>query len=253
MKYIKLFETHADYAAYFGGSDKMLPNVSYCEDNNEVHYNPWTDPRLIAEFKTGKLYTGSEKTLIYGGMECCDISVLECFSKIEVDGVEISLTDLDEYYGLYHLSEGEHTIRYTLSDPTEIAQNAFYECTSLTSITIPNSVTSIGDCAFCNCEYLTSVTIPDSVTSIGDEAFVACSCLTSVTIPDSVTSIGTSAFDTCNGLTSITIQATTPPTLGSGAFDYTNDCPIYVPAESVNVYKAATNWSTLASRIQAIP
>ena len=75
-----------------------------------------------------------------------------------------------------------------------IAGGAFEYCTSLTSVTIPNSVTSIGNRAFYGCESLTSVTIPNSVTSIGEEAFAWCSSLTSVTIPNSVTSIGGYAF-----------------------------------------------------------
>ena len=73
---------------------------------------------------------------------------------------------------------------------------------------IPNdgSVTSIGDYAFYNCSSLTSITIPDSVTSIGNSAFYWCGSLTSISIPDSVTSIGDSAFYDCNSLTSITVE-----------------------------------------------
>lgn len=47
-KYIKLFETHSAYNAYITGQDAILPNVSYCEDNNEVHYNPFVPPQPIA-------------------------------------------------------------------------------------------------------------------------------------------------------------------------------------------------------------
>lgn len=79
-------------------------------------------------------------------------------------------------------------------DMTSIGNKAFYECFLLTSITIPNSVTSIGDDAFHNCSSLNSITIPNSVTSIGDEAFCNCSALASITIPESVTSIGYDAF-----------------------------------------------------------
>ena len=88
---------------------------------------------------------------------------------------------------------------------TSIGTQAFYYCTSLTSVTIPDSVTSIGKSAFYNCTSLTSVTIPNSVTSIGEETFRYCSSLTSVTIPDSVTSIEKSAFYECTSLTSVTI------------------------------------------------
>ena len=88
---------------------------------------------------------------------------------------------------------------------TSIGGGAFAGCKGLTSITIPNSVTSIGYSAFAYCTGLTSITIPDSVTSIGDDAFRNCSGLTSVVIPDSVTSIGRYAFMNCTGLTNITI------------------------------------------------
>ena len=83
--------------------------------------------------------------------------------------------------------------------------SAFAACKSIVSITIPNSVTSIGECAFRNCTGLTSVTIGNSVTSIGNRAFYGCIGITSITIPNSVTTIGEYAFYGCTGLTSITI------------------------------------------------
>ena len=86
-----------------------------------------------------------------------------------------------------------------------IGKKAFYGCTSLTSVTIPNSVTSIGNSAFSGCKGLTSITIPNSVTSIGSYAFNGCSGLTSITIPNSVTGIGSGTFYGCKGLTSVTI------------------------------------------------
>lgn len=132
---------------------------------------------------------------------------------------------------------------------TTIGDFAFRECTSLTSCTIGSSVTSIGDNAFDSCSSLISIDIPDSVTSIGRFAFNNCSSLTSCTIGSGVTSIGTSAFSRCSGLTSITVNATTPPTLGGNAFYSTNNCPIYVPCDSVDTYKVASGWSSYASRI----
>ena len=88
---------------------------------------------------------------------------------------------------------------------TSIGEFAFFDCTSLTSITIPNGVTSIGDYAFRDCSSLTSITIPDSVTSIGESAFGWCTSLTSITIPNGVTSIGDYTFWNSTSLTSITI------------------------------------------------
>ena len=150
---------------------------------------------------------------------------------------------------------------------TSIGRSAFYDCSSLTSITIPNSVTSIGDYALGYCSSLTSITIPNSVTSIGDYAFWYCSSLTSITIPNSVTSIGSSAFEGCSSLTSITIpksvtsigdyafaycsslttvicEAVEVPELGGYVFQDTplSVATLYVPAESLDDYKAADQW-----------
>ncbi len=88
---------------------------------------------------------------------------------------------------------------------TSIGERSFEQCSRLTSVTIPNSVTSIGNYAFADCSGLTSVTIGNSVTSIGEKAFYECSRLASIMIPLSVTSIGASAFSGCRGLSSITI------------------------------------------------
>ena len=88
---------------------------------------------------------------------------------------------------------------------TEIHQEAFLGCKTLTSITIPNSVTTIGDHAFSWCSNLTSAIIGNSVTDIGTGAFGNCSALTSITIPNSVTTISNSAFRGCESFTSVTI------------------------------------------------
>ena len=100
---------------------------------------------------------------------------------------------------------------------TSIGNSAFYDCSSLTSVTIPNSVTSIGYRAFQSCSSLTSVTIPNSVTSIGNNAFSSCSSLTSVTIGNGVTSIGKEAFYRCSSLTSVTIPNSVT-SIGESAF-----------------------------------
>ena len=115
----------------------------------------------------------------------------------------------------------------TLPDSvTSFGDDAFSFCSSLTSITLPDSVASIGDGAFISCSSLTSITLPDSVTSIGDGAFHFCTSLTSITLPDGVTSIGDSAFRYCKSLTSITIPASVT-SIGDSAFADCSDTLLF--------------------------
>ena len=135
-------------------------------------------------------------------------------STVTYDGTTYSVTSIG-YWAFFGCS-GLTSVSIPNS-VTSIGESAFSYCSGLTSVTIPNSVTSIGGSAFLSCSGLTSVTIPNSVTSIGDYAFYGCSGLTSVTIPNSVTSIGESAFYGCSGLTSVTIP-TGVTSIGESAF-----------------------------------
>ena len=128
---------------------------------------------------------------------------------------------------------------------------------SLTSITIPDTVTSIGMNAFSFCRSLKSITIPNTIISIGENAFSECRHLRCITIPNSVTFINKRCFMTCSSLkelillSSVVINlnnvnalANTPITDGTGY--------IYVPGALLDDYKTATNWVTYADQFRAI-
>ena len=162
-----------------------------------------------------------------------------------------------------------------LTSWTEITNSAFTPCKVLTTVILPNTITSIGAYAFNSCDRLTSINLPEGLTTIGPNAFSICSnlshidfpstltelgftsfisCgLTSVVVPASLTTIAGGVFQNNTSMTSITFLSTTPPTMtGANAFVNTNNCPIYVPADSVNAYKTANRWFSYADRIQAI-
>ena len=146
--------------------------------------------------------------------------------KLYDDGtLAIGGTDMPDYYSFYSskapwLSQKEKIKKAVIyNGVTNIGSGAFYGCSNLTIISIPNSVKSIGVRAFWECG-LTSVTLPNSVTSIEASAFSGCTALTSVTIPNSVTSIGKSAFEKCSSLTSVAI----PNSVTSIGYDAFNGC-----------------------------
>lgn len=122
-------------------------------------------------------------------------------------------------------------VEYTV---ISIGDKAFYRCSDLTSVTIPNSVTSIGERAFGYCTGLTSVPFPNSVTSIGSYAFEDCSGLTSVTIPESVTSIGNHAFFDCSGLKTFTVED------GQNLIAFEENALLYAPIDHLYIGR---NWS----------
>ena len=157
------------------------------------------------------------------------------------------------------------------STTTNIGTGAFQYCYSLASLTIPNgvidingsvfmycntlakvaisgAVTTIAGSVFSSCYSLASLTIPNGVTSIGNGMISSTCLLASLIIPSTVTSIGSSAFSSCYGMAEYHFKSTTPPTLGTNAFNYiVSDCKIYVPSTSLEAYQTAENWSTYAS------
>ena len=240
---LRVFNLISDY----NETELVKPSVSFVVENGKVYYDDVPSPTFQGKWLA--TYQDSHT------------SSAECDSSSEIVIGDISITNLVSVeIGDCVTSIGRHAFggcssltSITISNSvTSIGTGAFGDCSSLTSITISNSVTSIGELAFLGCSGITSIDIPNSVTSIGDNAFSFCSGMATCTIGSGVTSIGNSAFAFCTSLTSITIEATTPPTLGDSVFEDINNCPIYVPSQSVNAYKSASGWSYYASMIYPI-
>ena len=171
-----------------------------------------------------------------------DINITN-LTNVDINGCVTSIT-INSFSGASSLSS------VTIADSVSgIGYNAFRGCVSLTQINLPTGLTYIADSLFYNCTALTQINLPTGLTIIYSYAFRNCQSLTSVTIPDSVTSIRQDAFNGCRSLTKIIINSITPYSLYSNVFDDTNNCPIYVPCESVNAYKSASDWRRYASRI----
>ena len=288
MKYLKKFETENDRGAYENGESYIEPYVSCLNGGGVVHYNKPPETRLIAKYNVTStssptpLRTNYEqnifKSMEIDGVQLDNLVTEYTFDSVGIHTVKYELYDETKVGNNAPVFNNNALVEVVIPNTvTSFGTVAFQYCTSLSSITIPNSVTSIGTAAFWNCSGLTYITIPNSVTFIGNSAFSNCSGLTSVSISNNVTIIGSSAFAycsalasviipnnvtnidgsafiNCSGLTSVTVEATTPPTLGGDdIFNNTNNCPIYVPSASVDAYKAASGWSSYASRIQAIP
>lgn len=143
------------------------------------------------------------------------------------------------------------TYRAYFHGVTAIGANAFASLgAAISSVYIPNMVTSIGDYAFAFCYGIKSINIPDSVTSIGESAFEECFTGIDLIVGKGVTSIGSYAFSHVT-INSLIFTQTTPPTITSSiGLDYVDK--IYVPLASLSTYKSATNWSAYASKIVAI-
>ena len=126
-----------------------------------------------------------------------------------------------------------------------IGEEAFKGCNRLTTIKVPNSVTTIGYAAFQDCDGLTSINIPESVTAIENYVFSGCNGLTSINIPNAVTTIGDYAFSGCNGLTTINIPNSVT-TIGEFAFfNCWGMTEIHIPSSVTTIGNQAFAWCYL--------
>ena len=280
MKHLREFQNHSSYDSEKSGIPKAY--VATCLNEGHVHYGQIEETMIVAKFNVTSTTTPT-KILYY--------DTTSYYSKIEIDGVEqepIATSYTFNTIGIHTVKYepnssmaigfGYLPCLISLSIPngiTTINQQLCRGSENITSVTIPDSVTTIGNSSFNNCYSLTGLTIPNGVTKLENWMFSGsgvryinlpdsityieycsmqyCYNLTEITIPSGVTKIENASIRSCNSIEKITILATTPPTLGKSNFTNTNNCPIYVPAQSVEAYKAASGWSTFTDRIQAIP
>ena len=156
----------------------------------------------------------------------------------EMAGKDVRGNDTDGMLSVLDLSDakivegGGYNINgfYYPTSNDKIGDNAFCDCSGLTSLTLPSGVTEIGNAAFEGCSGLTSLTLPSDVTEIGNAAFEGCSGLTSLTLPSGVAKIGDYAFHGCSGLTSIYVYAEKLPNMGNDVFEGCDakKCTVYV-------------------------
>lgn len=194
-------------------------------------------------------------------------SALPSYS-FEVDGINYSVNENDEIASVRVVSKtpgysGDIVIPSTVTyegttySVTSIGGSAFYGCTSLTSISIPESVTSIGIYAFRGCTSLTSISIPKSVKRMGIAAFFGCTSLTTISIPESVTSIVDGAFSFCTSLSSISLPEGVT-SIGEKSFNYcTSLTTISIPESVTRIRNSAfydcTSLTTIVCRAKEVP
>ena len=186
--YSDIGETNISFTTDAGASISTVANKGLMA-GNKVMINGQDNTSAVTNSTAGGLSTAlsgadpNKKKIVIGGtINDADMSALSTFIKSN------SITDVAI------LADGM----------TSIGENAFSDCSSLTSISLPKGVTSIGESAFYGCISLTNISLPDGVTSIGDNAFAQCA-LISIILPEKLTSIGMVTFADCRGLTSINL------------------------------------------------
>ena len=169
MKYLKKFENHASYEE--ARQNLILPNVSLCEQENEVHYNP-----VVNETRLTLTYNVEDSE---GWCHLYNSNAVILPIGVEIDGTAVSFSDID--YGWYQFSTtGQHTVKIEYQDNTFIPYQAFQECADIVEVIIPDCVVSVGQTGyggwvFNHCTSLTNVVFNENtLQTVSSGSFCAC-------------------------------------------------------------------------------
>ena len=208
----------------FAGCEK-LTDIDIPDAVNYIGGEAFANDINLSSVTIGKSLT----EIRYRVFECCNIKNLTWNARNCSSNGEMPTGNIE---------------RVTIGDEVVVLPDYLVNGSKITTVDIPQSVTTIGNHTFRGCSGLTSVNIPNSVTSIGAAAFYGCSGLTSITIPSSVTKILGSAFCECDGLDTVTCLALCPPAIEWGVFD--SECQknalLRVPVTAKQDYKSANDW-----------
>jgi hypothetical protein len=178
---IKLFEHQSEYESYIVSDNKILPNVSYCEDTQSTHFTPYSLPNNVIVYKAPQKLAETTSSSTEG---------------LHTNAFNVAITS-------HTFENGVGTIVFD-GNVTTLGNYAFYKCQKMKSITLPNGVTGIGEYAFADSKALETIEMPDTVASIGKTAFRQCVFVT-FKFPSSVTIINESVLNNCPNLTSVVI------------------------------------------------
>ncbi|MFI3240617.1 MAG: leucine-rich repeat protein [Bacteroidales bacterium] len=209
---------YQDWATYFTSVDEFTTEPD--EDT------PSTEPtEVILTYDTDADASTAEVTGYDGVTGLVPTGELVIPATVEIEGITYNVT--------------------SIANGTSATVSPFAGCTGITSVVLPESITSIGDFAFNKCSNLKSINLPSGVTALGKYAFGTCG-LESIKIPSSLTSIGNNVFNGCSSLSEVYVYWTeSPTTVNAGIFaNIFSSATLYIPAGTTSVYEAST-WSSI--------
>ena len=255
----------------YGASDRLLFSATDYRDLSSCALLQ-AFPPLLTDSELTRLYAlfllaHSEEGLSNVSFRLLNLKYPELVEE-EVLLTEVTDEDLaegvEDEFGVLYSKDGKRLLKgnvelkeYTVRKGTRVICDCAFEdygdfysfrCSTLTSLTLPSSLQSIGNRAFSSCSSLTSLTLPSSLQSIGDSAFSYCNSLSSLTLPSSLQSIGYRAFSGCKSLSSLTLPSSLQSIGGSAFFDCSSLISLTLPSSLQSIgYRAFEGCSSLTS------